>query len=178
MYLMVMEHVKPELQLVCDFVNTLDRESGIDALADARGLGAWLRGRGLWGVRPTEADAAGARAVREALRDLLVAHNGGEIDREGATATLDAAAQQAELAVRFDTGSVRLVAPAAGVGSVLAAAGEAMADGSWQLLKACRSDSCRWAFVDRSRNRSRQWCSMEVCGNREKARRFRSRRGA
>jgi predicted RNA-binding Zn ribbon-like protein len=50
-----------------------------------------------------------------------------------------------------------------------------MADGSWRKLKACRSDTCRYAFIDNARNRSRQWCSMEVCGNREKARTFRSR---
>jgi len=50
-----------------------------------------------------------------------------------------------------------------------------MVDGSWQRLKACRSDTCRWAFVDHARNRSRQWCSMSVCGNREKARVFRER---
>jgi predicted RNA-binding Zn ribbon-like protein len=53
----------------------------------------------------------------------------------------------------------------------------AMADGSWYRLKSCRKDSCRWAFYDRSRNRSRSWCSMSVCGNRMKATRFRERRG-
>ncbi len=78
--------------------------------------------------------------------------------------------------MRFGTRGIRFDAPAGGVGAVLAAAGEAMADGSWQRLKACRSDSCRWAFVDNARNRSRQWCSMSVCGNREKARTFRRRR--
>ena len=81
--------------------------------------------------------------------------------------------------MRFDTGAIRLVPRERGVqgalGSVLAAAAEAMADGSWQRLKACRSDTCRWAFVDHARNRSRQWCSMSVCGNREKARVFRQR---
>jgi predicted RNA-binding Zn ribbon-like protein len=51
-----------------------------------------------------------------------------------------------------------------------------MADGSWQRLKACRSDTCRWAFVDNARNRSRQWCDMRVCGNRQKARLYRQRR--
>jgi predicted RNA-binding Zn ribbon-like protein len=50
-----------------------------------------------------------------------------------------------------------------------------MADGSWPRLKACRSDTCQFAFIDTARNRSRQWCDMAICGNREKARRFRSR---
>ena len=42
-------------------------------------------------------------------------------------------------------------------------------------LSACRDEHCRVAFYDKSRNRSRAWCSMEVCGNREKARSFRAR---
>ena len=173
-----MESVKPELQLVCDFVNTLDREAGRDELADAQGLGVWLRARGLWGGRPDDEDAAAARALREALRDLMRANNGEDVDTAAAAASLDAAARRAEIGVRFDTGSIRLVAPSRGVGEVLVAAGAAMADGSWSRLKACRSSTCRWAFVDTARNRSRQWCSMSVCGNREKARSFRRRHGA
>ena len=45
----------------------------------------------------------------------------------------------------------------------------------WKRLKTCRDEHCRVAFYDKSRNRSRAWCSMEVCGNREKARSFRQR---
>ncbi len=173
-----MEAVNPELHLVRDFVNTLDREGGTDALADADGLAGWLRARGLWRAGCTEEDAAAARELREALRDLMRANNGCESDPGASAATLDAASRREGLAVRFDAGSIRLVAPAGGVGAVLAAAGQAMADGSWSRVKACRSDSCRWAFVDNARNRSRQWCSMQVCGNREKARAFRRRHGA
>lgn len=173
-----MELVKPELQLVCDFVNTFDREAGSDELADAKGLGTWLRARGLWGGRPEEADAAAARALREALRELMRANNGEDVDTAAAAASLDEAARRAGIAVRFDTGAIRLVASGGGIGEVLVAAGAAMADGSWARLKACRSATCRWAFVDTARNRSRQWCSMSVCGNREKARSFRKRHGA
>jgi len=39
-------------------------------------------------------------------------------------------------------------------------------------VKMCPGDRCGWHFVDESRNRRRQWCSMELCGNRAKARRF------
>jgi predicted RNA-binding Zn ribbon-like protein len=53
-----------------------------------------------------------------------------------------------------------------------------MADGTWSRLKACRAADCRWAFYDRARNHSRHWCSMEVCGNRTKARAYRARHGA
>lgn len=36
--------------------------------------------------------------------------------------------------------------------------------------------NCGWLFVDRSRNGSRMWCDMAVCGNRQKARRHYNRR--
>jgi predicted RNA-binding Zn ribbon-like protein len=42
----------------------------------------------------------------------------------------------------------------------------------------CHADGCGWFFVDESPNRSRLWCSSEVCGNRERARRaYAKRRG-
>ena len=52
------------------------------------------------------------------------------------------------------------------------------AQGAWPRLKACTDEGCQWAFFDTTRNRSRTWCSMEECGNREKTRRYRARRGA
>jgi predicted RNA-binding Zn ribbon-like protein len=50
-----------------------------------------------------------------------------------------------------------------------------MENDTWARLKACRSDTCRWAFYDHSKNRSGHWCSMEVCGARHKAREYRAR---
>jgi predicted RNA-binding Zn ribbon-like protein len=170
-----------DLDLVRDFVNSVDLEEQRDELGDARGLVRWLAGHRLAAsqARAGDADAADARAVREALRELLRANNGVAVDEAAAAATLDAAAQRAGLSVHFAEGAIRLAPRERGVqgalGNVLAAAAEAMADGSWQRLKACRSDTCRWAFVDNARNRSRQWCSMSVCGNRQKARVFRER---
>ncbi|MDO6963701.1 CGNR zinc finger domain-containing protein [Rhizobium alvei] len=35
-------------------------------------------------------------------------------------------------------------------------------------MKIC--GNCGWLFIDRSKNRSRTWCDMAVCGNRAKAR--------
>jgi predicted RNA-binding Zn ribbon-like protein len=43
-------------------------------------------------------------------------------------------------------------------------------------VRACASDGCRWLFLDISKNHSRRWCSMAVCGNRMKANRFHARR--
>ncbi|HET7568768.1 MAG TPA: CGNR zinc finger domain-containing protein [Gaiellaceae bacterium] len=164
-----MGQVNPELELVRDFVNTLDVESGTDS------LDGWLRTRGLWRPRTSRRDLEQARAVREALRDLLRANNGCESDPDASAAVLDAAARASGVTVSFAGDAVRLVAPEGGIGPVLAAAGQAILEGSWPRLKACRADTCRWAFVDSARNRSRQWCSMQVCGNREKARTFRKR---
>jgi predicted RNA-binding Zn ribbon-like protein len=63
----------------------------------------------------------------------------------------------------------------AALAELLATVTTAAADGSWQRLKACADDGCRWAFYDTSRNRSGRWCSMAVCGNQQKARAYRER---
>jgi predicted RNA-binding Zn ribbon-like protein len=39
-------------------------------------------------------------------------------------------------------------------------------------VRECAADDCAWLFLDESRNRSRRWCDMKVCGNRQKARRY------
>jgi predicted RNA-binding Zn ribbon-like protein len=43
-------------------------------------------------------------------------------------------------------------------------------------LRCCASETCRWLFLDTSKNRTRRWCDMKVCGNRMKARRFHARK--
>ncbi len=43
-------------------------------------------------------------------------------------------------------------------------------------VKTCAVDTCRWLFLDTSKNHTRRWCNMKVCGNRVKARRFQARR--
>jgi len=43
-------------------------------------------------------------------------------------------------------------------------------------IRACGVDTCRWLFLDTSKNHTRRWCNMRVCGNRMKARRFQARR--
>jgi predicted RNA-binding Zn ribbon-like protein len=44
-------------------------------------------------------------------------------------------------------------------------------------IKTCRARDCGWKFVDQSRNRSRRWCDMAVCGNLAKTRQYRARNG-
>lgn len=56
------------------------------------------------------------------------------------------------------------------------AAVELLTEGPLDRMKLC--DRCRWLFLDRSKNRSRRWCSMEECGLSVKKRRYVERRRA
>jgi predicted RNA-binding Zn ribbon-like protein len=42
-------------------------------------------------------------------------------------------------------------------------------------VRECEGTGCAWLFIDTSKNRTRRWCDMSVCGNRAKARRFAQR---
>ncbi len=169
------------LDLVRDFVNTLDLETGADRIATPGELGAWYSEEGLVDdlVEPTRQEHADALGVREAIRQLLLANNGCEDDATAASATLEAVGRKTRIGIRFTGGKPTLApdgdgAPAA-LGRIVAAVAELATSPEWPRLKACRDDHCRVAFYDKSRNRSRAWCSMEVCGNREKARTFRAK---
>jgi predicted RNA-binding Zn ribbon-like protein len=169
------------LDLVRDYVNTLDFETGVDQFSTPDGLAMWFSEQGLVDdlVEPTSKELADAVAVREAIRELLLTNNGVDADAEGASKTLEDAGRSAQLGVRFENGRP-LLAPEghgarAAIGRVVATVAELAPTDEWKRLKTCRDDTCRVAFYDKSRNRSRAWCSMEVCGNREKARSFRQR---
>jgi predicted RNA-binding Zn ribbon-like protein len=148
------------------FVNTTDGEQR-ELLPD------WLEEHGI-AARPRA--VARARRVREALRELLIANNEARRPSGAAAVTLELAATRAELTLRFR--SAELVPRAAGLdgllGSLLTIAFDAVRDGTWSRLKACRN--CHWAFYDESRNRSAAWCSMQLCGNRLKTQAYRRRR--
>jgi predicted RNA-binding Zn ribbon-like protein len=51
-------------------------------------------------------------------------------------------------------------------------------DSERRLVRQCGADDCLWLFMDTTKNRTRQWCSMRSCGNRAKARRHYQRRRA
>ena len=164
-------------EIIRAFVNTRDLEDGTEALADGAALTAWLGEQGLRppGAVAGDGDAELARDLREALRDLLTARHDDAVE-PAAQRRLDALAADLPLRVDF-SGEPPVLAPLrAGLAAVLAAVGQAAADGSWSRLKVCPADDCRWAFYDTSRNRSRTWCSMQVCGNRTKTRAYRARR--
>jgi len=43
-------------------------------------------------------------------------------------------------------------------------------------VKQCPGKDCGWLFFDTTKNKSRRWCEMEVCGNRAKQKRVRQRK--
>lgn len=171
-----------ELERVRRFVNTRQIGHGTERLIAPADLGDWLEQEGLApaGVRVTRADLTRALELREALREVLAAHNGGGPAPSPASRTLDAAAHRAKLRLCFEEdGGASLHSEAAGVsgalGRLLAIVHDSIAQGTWTRLKACRDEDCAWAFYDHTKNRSGAWCSMERCGNRAKARAFRER---
>jgi len=57
-------------------------------------------------------------------------------------------------------------------------AAELLTSSDLAKVRECEGADCYWLFLDNSRNRSRRWCTMSSCGNREKARRhYRRQRG-
>ncbi len=42
-------------------------------------------------------------------------------------------------------------------------------------IKQCQGEKCGWLFLDTTKNKSRRWCEMEVCGNRAKQKRLAER---
>jgi predicted RNA-binding Zn ribbon-like protein len=171
------------LELVRAFVNSNDIDEGIDSLATPSQLADWLAENGLGGegreAAALDGDAVRRTAdLREALRALLLANNGEPLD-PAAAPTLNRIAGDARLVVRFDGDGAGLSPAGDGIDAVHAKILEivfsSIADGSWARLKACREGTCQWAFYDHSRNRSGAWCSMAVCGNRTKARKYRER---
>jgi predicted RNA-binding Zn ribbon-like protein len=169
-----------ELELIRQFLNTNDVDEGTDEIAAPEELRAWLAGQGLeTGSELDRGDVERAAAMRESLRALTLANVGEPLD-PAAVPTLNSIAAGARLVVRFDEHGHTVLEPAgegadAALGELLAIVFRAMADGTWGRLKACREDTCQWAFYDRSKNRSGAWCSMAVCGNRAKARAYRQR---
>jgi predicted RNA-binding Zn ribbon-like protein len=175
-----------ELELIGSFVNTLHKsiDAGVpdeEQLGSPEALRSWMRQHDVApGNDLGPEDLSRAIEFREALRALLWANNGAHLDPEALRA-LRQAAEQGLIRVEIDPGGRAAARPArAGVGALfarlLAAVADSQAAGTWERIKACAAEDCQWAFYDHSRNRSRAWCTMEVCGNRAKTRTYRARR--
>jgi predicted RNA-binding Zn ribbon-like protein len=177
--------VPPSLRLVESFLNSVEVATGRDELGSPARFGAWLAVH-RWAIGAStvsEDQVVLARDLREALRAHLSAHgDAGPTDpaRRNALVRLDALAFDIPLRARMAADGAWLAPAADGVlgvlGELLAAVVLADHDGSLRRLKICRSDACRLAFYDWSKNASRCWCSMQICGNRSKTKAYRGRR--
>lgn len=151
--------------LLVDFLNTLDVDEGTDVLEDPTAWRAWVEQHGLAVLgheaeQPAEGAEEDVRALRDDLRCLATGEGECHVD--------------VPVTVRMEGGRVALggSTPRA---VIAAAAARLAVEGRLDRVKICPADDCRWAFYDASRNHSRQWCSMQVCGNRAKARNHRER---
>jgi predicted RNA-binding Zn ribbon-like protein len=168
-----------ELETVRQFINSLDDD--VEAFTAPEALHRWLYQRKLLDRRDpvSEADVEQAIELREALRDVIEGHTLGDVTPD-ASRRFDAASKRVPVRLRVDeTGWVRLDPAEDGflgaLGQILAWAHASMEEGTWQRLKACANDTCRFAFYDHSKNRSGRWCDMSICGNRAKVTAFRAR---
>jgi len=171
-----------DLAFIQGFVNTAELESDRDDLASPEALRDWLVRYGLLEPKAMIGDDEHRTVleVREAFRALLDHY--GQAVNGGVLATLQRVSGQSPLVVVFHGAASALEPAAEGVagalGRLFAIAYTATVEGTWQRLKVCQNETCRWAFYDHSKNRSGNWCTMAVCGSRLKARAYRQRRAA
>jgi predicted RNA-binding Zn ribbon-like protein len=171
--------------LVRELTNTLDVETGEDALAAPGGVARFARRHGVEGLGGRRGAAEvldGIRELREALRAACLAHTG--TDMESATSgVLERLLAEAPLVVDVDAAGRAALRPAHGLSGlplltarIAAGIATAEAEGTWQRLKACEACDCLWVFYDRSPAGRGRWCSMAVCGSRAKMRTYRAKR--
>ena len=165
--------VPAELSLVEEFMNSIDVETGADDLGTLNLFRRWLADHDLDDAAASadEDSLELARRVRSELRAEADDHHS-ETARRRADQLDDSAVgavadQHLGLAPILVDQIFLVIADLKRRGGVFA--------GSWQRMKICPADDCRVAFYDRSKNGSRRWCSMQVCGNRQKTRTYRGR---
>jgi predicted RNA-binding Zn ribbon-like protein len=177
-----------ELELVRSFLSLHEHErgGGTASLPPTQpAMRWWLTRHDLVGPDedPSDEELDAALELLEALRATILAPKDGPRVDDRAVGTIDAAARDAGLELRFGSGGPASIEPAAdgvrgALGRVLSLAYLAKLDGRWDRFKECRSAECRAVFYDRSKNHSGRWCSMDSCGNRNKVRAWRERQEA
>jgi predicted RNA-binding Zn ribbon-like protein len=156
-------------------------QAGLLTHAHARRL------RGKARERPREAEAARKRALalREALFSIFSAVADGSGPPPRPLASLNLALPEAMSHLRltpqgrtFAWGWSKEADWDRPLWPVIRSAGELLTSDARERVRRCAAPDCDWLFLDASRNRSRRWCDMAVCGNRAKARQhYRRQRG-
>lgn len=171
--------IPEELHLVESFANSVDVDIAQDDLDSPARFGRWLAAHGFPGVEPDDRELTLSVGMRDALRDELIAHHD-HLQSPAARTRLDGFAERIPLRASFEGAGPATLVPAghgvtAMLGAVLAAMVLAEREGGWHRLKICREETCQRVFFDKSKNQSKTWCSMQVCGNRSKTRTYRDR---
>ncbi|TQK44623.1 putative RNA-binding Zn ribbon-like protein [Streptomyces sp. SLBN-118] len=160
-----------------DLLNTRWMHDGVrqDLLTDAGGLLVWLTANGL--ADRFTADAATLErtlTAREALAAL--------VDNPGAAAAaarVDEILGHGRIRATLDTEGpgerAEFADPAWGPGWIAARGHLDLLRTAPDRIRACAHEACVLHFFDTSRNGTRRWCSMAVCGNRAKASRHYAR---
>jgi predicted RNA-binding Zn ribbon-like protein len=185
-----------------DLVNTLDwrfREREPDELlasyddllgfCEQSGLLAARQARQL--RRSTSPNAANrvlreVRETREALAEVFYSQLDGRNPAGAAVRALETFFQEARAHQRLSWSSRRFTwdwseaenKPEFPLWLLARAASELTVSERIERLRACGDPQCRWLFLDTSKNHTRRWCDMAVCGNRMKARRFKAQNKA
>jgi predicted RNA-binding Zn ribbon-like protein len=185
-------------ELCLDFVNTLDNrpvpERLKELLCSYEDLTDWATHAGAIEssqrvalnaeakAHPGKAAVVLRRAVelREALYRILEARLAGrsvdEKDRIEFSAALGEALARRQLIPTRNGFRLDWPAEPVHLESVLwpiaDSAGRLLTSEDLARVRECGDQTCRWLFVDRSKNHSRRWCDMKVCGNRTKVRKF------
>lgn len=142
-------------------------------------LTAWYVESGLVdAVSPgREADVEQARAVREAVYQLVTARRlGEEYDRAALAVVNDAARKPPAVPQLTPSGRWTQATPEEALSLVARHAVELLSGEDVPLLKECGNPECTRTYIDRSRGTRRQWCGMESCGNKIKAAAYRARK--
>jgi predicted RNA-binding Zn ribbon-like protein len=163
--------------LLVAFANT--GHAGPDQLDDVADMRSWASSMGLLASIPrtdTGEDLELLRRIREAVRAMLLAHNGGPAEPD--LSPLEAVPLRLVTGERLGVRAVdSSTTTAVVVGAIASAILVASARPTWSRLKACPGPDCAWVFRDQTRNGSRRWCQMSECGNRAKGAAFRARAG-
>jgi len=160
---------KPDdpVRLAVDLANSWDTlEANPELLKDAATLKRFLARRGQGEFRPTNRDLAEVRALRDELREAFAAASEAEaVRRLNAVLARSDAKPQLDRAdegwrIRWTGRLVDTLASATAM-SLL----EAIRDDGWERFGICAGAPCCCVFVDRSKNRSRRFCS-DLCADR------------
>ncbi len=166
--------------LATSFTGTLSERHGdaVERIPTPQRLIDWLAVSGLAVASCTTAQLDLARELRESIHaTATAAANQDALPASAVRVINDRSAQGWAVAVltpagerRWQLGSASSVEDAL---SVIAADAISIISGERDgRLALCASPTCQAAFFDTSRSRTRRWCDMNTCGNREKKARF------